>query len=211
MRKPHNRKYYVFCGIIVFVLLVSLICVFIIMPRGKPLVAIKTEPLYELVQDGDIICRLGDRFWSRMFSDLSMEDKRYSHLGIIRIYNDKITVIHSEGDTGHGRDYVHEEPIKDFLRIARAVGIYRVKNADGSIISKTALDYLGTPFDWKFDISDNSKIYCTELLYVILQCVMPDIQLNKVYVKEMKMDVIPLEAISGSDYFTEIFFSKYSK
>jgi hypothetical protein len=143
-----------------------------------------------------------------MFSDLSIEDKRFSHMGIVRIHKGIITVIHSEGDTGHGRDYVHEEPIKDFLKIARAAGVYRMINADGHIISQTALDYIGRPFDWQFDLTDDTKIYCTELLYVILKRVMPDIQLDTIYVKELKKDIIPLEAISASDYFSEVYFAR---
>jgi hypothetical protein len=171
------------------------------MPRGKPPVIKNNNALYETIQDGDIICRLGDRLWSRMFSDLSIMDKRFSHMGIIRI-NNGITVIHSEGDTGHGRDYVHEEPLEDFLKIARAVGIYRTNNLDGHIISQIALEYLGIPFDWQFDLNDDTKIYCTELLYVILKRVMSDIQLDTIYVKELKKNIIPLEAISASDYFS---------
>jgi len=93
MIKTLNRKHCVLIGISIFSILIILVTVYILMPRGKPITKINTEPVFEVVKDGDIICRLGDRFWSHVFKDFSIEDKRFSHIGIIRILNDHITVI----------------------------------------------------------------------------------------------------------------------
>ena len=205
MRITHNRKYYVLTGIIVFTLLIVSISVYIIMPRGRPLEIKKTDELFGIIKDGDIICRLGNRLWSQLFSDLSETDKRYSHMGIIRIHNGLVTVIHTEGDAGPGKDHVTEISLDDFLIIARATGIYRVNGIDGNVISQTALEYLGTPFDWQFDLNNDSKLYCTELIYVVLKRIMPEIKLNTVYVEKFGKEIIPLEAISNSEYFSEIY------
>jgi len=176
------------------------------MPRGTPVIIKKTDVFFNDLKDGDIICRLGDRLWSEIFSDLSVKDKRYSHMGIIRINNGIITVINAEGDTGHGRDFVSEVSLDDFLKVAKTVGIYRINNVDGSQISQAALGYLGIPFDWKFDMSDGSKLYCTELLYVILKQIEPAIELGTAYIKELGREIVPLEAISNSGYFSEVYF-----
>jgi len=194
----------VFTGIIIFTLVLLILFVYIIMPRGKAAELKKTDALYNILKDGDIICRLGDRFWSQLFKDISNDDKRFSHIGIIRIYNDKITVIHAEGTTKPQKDFVKEEPLEDFLKIARAIGIYRIKDLEENLISGTAMEYIGVNFDWKFDMNDESEIYCTELLYIVLKRLIPEIELNTIYVKELGKNIIPIEAISNSDYFTEL-------
>jgi hypothetical protein len=211
MIKGHNRKYYVLIGIGIFLILILSVFVFILMPRGKPVILHETNTLYEIVEDGDIICRLGDRFWSQLFKDLSTKDKRYSHMGIIRVNNGLITVIHAEGDTGHGKDFVHEVTLEEFIKIARAIGIYRINDVDRSKISGLAIEYMGIPFDWQFDMNDESKLYCTELLYVILKRIKPVLELNTAFIKELGNDIISLEAISNSEHFSEIYFISNSK
>jgi len=194
-------------GIAAFSMLAFLLVVYVLMPRGKPVVFHDPDELLKVVKDGDIICRLGDRFWSGLFRDVSEVDRRYSHVGIISINGDRVTVIHAEGTTETGKDFVKEEKLEDFIKIARTIGIYRINNIDGFQISNLAINYLGVPFDWQFDMHDDSKLYCTELLYVILKQVMPELKLSTVYIREIDKEIIPLESVSNSEYFIEIFFS----
>ena len=203
-----NRKHYLLIGIIAFAVLIASISVYVIMPRGSPvkLSSIELEILSGIIKDGDIICRLGDRVWSQHFRDVSITDRRFSHMGIVRVVDGQITVVHAEGDTGHGVDFVNEIPLEEFIEFARAIGVYRIKNVDGSQISNLAVEYLGVPFDWRFDMSDGSKLYCTELLYVILRRLAPEIELKTVYINFLGRKIIPLEAISNSKYFYEIYF-----
>jgi hypothetical protein len=205
MTRVHSRK--VLMGVVIFAVLVLSGIAYVIMPRGEPVIIQKSDMIFDLVREGDIICRFGDRFWSELFKDMSVADKRYSHIGIIHINNGRLTVINAEGNTGHGRDFVNEVAFDDFLKVARAVGIYRLKNIDGNQISNAAIEYLGVPFDWQFDMYDESKLYCTELLYVILKRVMPAVKLNTIYVRELGKEIIPPEAISNSEYFSEIYFT----
>jgi hypothetical protein len=178
------------------------------MPKGKPIVLIKEDAFYGILNDGDIICRLGDRLWSQVFKDFSIDDKRFSHIGIIRINNNRITVIHAEGTTKPGKDFVKEELLEDFLEVAIAIGVYRIIDFDRNRISGIAMEYIGVPFDWKFDMSDASELYCTELLYNILKRLMPTFELTTTYIKELEKDVIPIDSISNSDIFSEIYFLK---
>ena len=206
MIRTHNRKYFVLTGIIIFTILILIIFIFIIMPRGKPVVLIKEDVFYGILKNGDIICRLGDRLWSQIFKDFSADDKRFSHIGIIRINNERITVIHAEGTTKPGKDFVKEESLYDFLKVARAIGIYRIMDLDGNKISGLAMEYINVPFDWKFDMGDTSELYCTELLYIILKRLKPAFEFNTTYIKELGKDIIPIDSISNSEYFSEIYF-----
>lgn len=203
----HNCRKAFLIGIIAFIILIFSICIYVIVPRGKAIInKIDVNALSEIIMDGDIICRLGDRIWSQYFKDVSVADRRFSHMGIIRIQNNQITVIHAEGDTGHGIDFVNEVSMEEFIEFARAVGIYRIKTIDGSELSHFAVEYLGVPFDWQFDMYDNTGIYCTELLYVVLKHLALENELKKIYVDFLKNDIIPLEAISNSECFSEIYF-----
>jgi hypothetical protein len=180
---------------------------YIAMPRGRPITAQQSGMIASVVKEGDIICRLGDRLWSRHFRNLSLTDKRYSHIGIAHINNGVITVINAEGSTAHRRDFVNESTLDDFLSVARTAGIYRTKNTEGDKISALAMEYIGTPFDWQFDMNDESKLYCTELLYVVLKRLAPDLKFGVVYIKGLGREIIPPEAISGSEYFSEVYFA----
>jgi hypothetical protein len=53
---------------------------------------------------------------------------------------------------------------------------------------------------------DESKLYCTELLYVVLKRLLPDLNLHTVYMKGLDKQIIPPEAISQSEYFSEVYF-----
>jgi hypothetical protein len=164
------------------------------------------EEIPSIVRDGDVICRLGDRFWSQLFKDVSPLDRRFSHAGIVRVQDGRVTVIHAEGDTGQGRDFVQEEALEGFLNIARAVGIYRLNNGDGPLLALLAMEYIGVPFDWQFDLNDGSKLYCTELIDAVLSRLPAPKRLEPVFFKEMGKEIIPLESISRSEFFTEVFY-----
>jgi uncharacterized protein YycO len=144
------------------------------------------------------------------FKELSPNDKKFSHLGVIRIRNNTVSVINAEGLANEGKDFVNEISLNDFLKNAQKTGIYRLTAIEGEAISDMALEYIGVPFDWQFDMEDDSKLYCTELLYVILKKMDLDIVLNKVFIKEIGRNIIPLDICSQSEYFTEIgYWEKY--
>ncbi|MDR3276050.1 MAG: hypothetical protein LBT11_02375 [Treponema sp.] len=200
-------KKIVLIGIIVSSALLVATVAYIIMPRGKVLTTINASILLPYIQEGDIICRLGNRFWSQYFKDVSLEDKRFSHLGIIHISNDNVMVINAEGNMVHNNDFVHEVTLQEFLNVACAVGIYRSRNIDGSLIAYTALQYKGFPFDWQFDLSDEDSLYCSELLYAVLKKIDPDIRIKTIFFEMLGKEIVPLEAVSNSEYFSEIYYT----
>lgn len=164
---------------------------------------INIDEIIPLLNDGDIICRMGDRIWSQFFRDLSPTERRFSHLGIVRIRDDEITVIHSE-PLQDGDDVVTEVPLEKFLSFALSAGVFRLHDLEGHLVSDTAMEFIGRPFDWQFNMEDDSKLYCTELLYVVLKKIDPSIELNTVWMKELRRYIIPLDVCSQTEYFTEI-------
>ena len=163
---------------------------------------VKEEQIISSLKDGDVICRLGDKFWSGFFKKLSPTEKRFSHLGIVRIRENNISVIHAEGLTDE--DNVKEVSLSDFLKIALSIGVFRAQNIEGANISDIAFEYKGRPFDWSFDMAEADRLYCTELLYVILQRLDPTIELNTVWIKEMGKFILPVDIVSQSEHFVEI-------
>jgi uncharacterized protein YycO len=162
------------------------------------------DTLTSNAQDGDIICRLGDRTWSLYFKGLSKRDKRFSHLGIIHRNGESITVINAEGRVWAGKDCVNEVALQEFITPARMIGLYRLDNANGKAIVREALTMIGKPFDWDFDLKNTDKLYCTELLYAVLKKTAPEIELETVHT--FRRDIVPLEAVSNSTQFKEVLF-----
>jgi len=203
-----NRKYRTFVGLMIFLIVITISYFIVFSNKGKPaqtqVCPLYLQTLIEKINDGDIITRLGDRFWSEIIRNISTEDKRFSHVGIIRINDEKITVIHAEGTTTAGKDFVKEETLEDFLKVAKAVGIYRLKNHNTESISDTAMEFIGVPFDWKFDMTDDTALYCTELLYVVFKRLGIDVELKTTFVKEIGREIIPIEAVSRGEGFEEL-------
>lgn len=167
---------------------------------------VQEHEIASFLKDGDIILRLGDRPWSTLLKNMSQKDKKFSHLGIVRIRDNVISVIHSEGLSANKNDCVKEESLEDFLKIAQSIGIYRLRTDEVEKISDMALEYNGRPFDLKFDMNEEENLYCTELLYVILKRLDPKIKLNTIWIKEIGKYIIPLDIYLQSEYFTEILY-----
>jgi len=179
--------------------------------QSAPEMCIQKSDVEQYLQDGDIICRLGDRMWSAVIKDMSQYDKRFSHVGIVRKIDGALTIVNADTDNVNGKDQVLENSLAEFLTVARAIGVYRFSGDTIKPISSVVMKYIGYPFDWDFDMQESSKIYCTELLYLVLQEVAPEVRLQTVYVKELDKEIVPLEAVSNSPYFQEIVYVSGNK
>jgi hypothetical protein len=181
-----------------------LVCAYFARSGGhgrRPQAIVGSAEVIPYLKDGDIIYRLGDKLWSSFIKEFSPNDRRFSHLGIVRIRNGNVSVINAQCLLREREERVNEVPLPEFLKIARAVGVYRANFIDGAAISDGAVRYLGRPFDWKFDAGDDSEIYCTELLHVIIKNVVPEYGLEAKSVSGFGVTAIPLEAVSKADDF----------
>lgn len=122
---------------------------------------------YQL-QSGDMVCRLGNGFFSNYFRKYASSAQKYSHIGIVEVTADSIFVIHTEASELTGIGYAKREPIQQFLRGITTFGFYRLQcNAQirQRLLEKSKNYYQNkTPFDMDFNSEDDAKLYCTELV-----------------------------------------------
>ena len=124
----------------------------------------------ELLCTGDIICRLGNGYFSKYFREYASREKKYSHIGILSIENGVIYVYHSEASELTGVGLVKKETLNYFLSDINIYEFYRM-NYSTSMISqitnKVKIYYQRkTPFDLDFDSSNDNELYCAELIAV---------------------------------------------
>lgn len=144
----------------------------IILPTDSPNFKIGSYYLDKsLLNSGDIIFRRGTSFVSMLVLNL---DKRspYSHTGIIKLVGDEIFVVHAVPSEEAGeKDLTKIDPLNKFLRKDRATAIAVYRFIEDAITPDEASAFayrhglLGTEFDGSFDLSDDSKLYCTELIW----------------------------------------------
>jgi hypothetical protein len=192
--------------IIAVVLCTAAFVIFLSLKSQHIAEGIPADKIRPYLRNGDVICRRGNRIWSSWFSEMSPEDKRFSHLGIIRVNSGGVSVINAEGLAIQGKDMVNEVSLEEFLDIALAVGVYRAKGIEGNRIAETAMFFIGRPFDWQFNMDEEDALYCTELLYAIIRRLAPEVQLKTIFQKELAKTIIPLDACTRSKDFTEVFY-----
>ncbi|MCL2214562.1 MAG: hypothetical protein FWC06_05055 [Treponema sp.] len=208
----HKRKLLIIIIVIsMLIIAATAVILFFTIPRKSPNTVINSSAVVPYLKDGDIILRHGDGALSSPFSGISLTDNRFSHLGIVRIRDGNITVINSVGSILNKDKGVEENSLEQFLKAAMNIGIFRAKFIDGTLISDKALEYLDRPFDWGFNLYDDSKIYCSELLYVVLKSIAPEVELAVLYIDTINMNVFPLDSVSASDYFDEILYIELPK
>jgi len=155
--------------IISILLMLVLITGLAMLPAHETKVATKIPTA--LFQSGDLIFREGRGAMSRMFRRMSLRDPRYSHAGIIHEKEGRLYVIHALADD-KGKGFLREDLLEDFCAATQsnAYGVYRYVGHGRAVDSLAeALFRERIPFDDQFDLTDDSKLYCTELLYKIIR------------------------------------------
>lgn len=78
------------------------------------------------IQSGDLIFRRGEGFISDIATNMSPHDKKYSHVGMILVQNNKTFVIHSQNDKDKNFDGVVKEEYNNFIAKALYFSIFRL-------------------------------------------------------------------------------------
>ena len=119
-------------------------------------------------QNGDIIYRHGNGFFSDYFRKSSNREQLYSHGGIVAIDSSRVYVIHSEASELTGVGGVRKESLDVFLKDISTWAVYRLDTTQTvrDSIVYIASQYLSreAPFDLDFDNTSDTKVYCTELI-----------------------------------------------
>lgn len=123
------------------------------------------------MRSGDLVCRLGNGYFSGIFRRFSGESERFSHIGVFHREGDSCFVIHADADELNGVGSVRMESLAEFLRQSHDHQFYRF--AVDSIrcgVDSIALGYFrqGIPFDNRFDLTSDSSLYCTEMVAVAI-------------------------------------------
>lgn len=119
------------------------------------------------LRSGDLVCRMGDGFFSDVFRRYSGGDERFSHIGVVHREDSLLFVVHAEASELTGVGSVRMDPLSDFLDHASDYAFYSVKEDSIRLrIDSFASDYAlrNTPFDISFDLASDSALYCTELV-----------------------------------------------
>lgn len=140
-------------------------------PRLSPKIPI------EKLQAGDIAFRRGESIASEvvLYNDI---DGRYSHVGLVVETDSGLMVAHSvpgETSTQETIDVIQIEHINHFFEPKVSVrGEIMRMNLDS--VQRHLLNILAlkkvddkVPFDHNYDLSDTTKLYCTELLQLLFK------------------------------------------
>ncbi|MDP2824592.1 MAG: YiiX/YebB-like N1pC/P60 family cysteine hydrolase [Sulfuritalea sp.] len=120
-----------------------------------------------LLSDGDLVFRTGRDMMSRLV--LSQGDSpRFSHVGVILKSELGVFVIHALPRDGSSPGGVLVDALNSFASSENAsdIAFYRVKGINANSRNKIreyVLRQVGKPFDDEFLLSNDRKVYCTEL------------------------------------------------
>ena len=121
------------------------------------------------IENGDIVLRREDGFVSTLFSSYASKAGVFSHVGIVVIDSvGEISVLHCEMEETKEPSSVRIESIENFLALADTFAIYRLEYSSSvrdEVVDKVWQRYAkGARFDFDFNNSTDSLLYCTELI-----------------------------------------------
>ena len=155
----------------------------------------------DVLQEGDIVFRCGTSMASNA---VLTADKvgEYSHIGIIVKYNDSLMIIHAvpgEPDFEGDEDRVKIDTPEKFFSRKLSIGgaVMRIDNE--TLVQNAAKSAINifereTLFDHDYDLTDTTKMYCTELIYFLFNQQGLDLT-------EGRRSVVRVPALNGSYIF----------
>lgn len=142
----------------------------------------------EILQAGDIAFRRGESIASEIVLHNDINGK-YSHVGLVVETDSGLMIVHSvpgEISTNEISDIIQIEHIdKYFARNVSVRGEIMRMNLDSA--KRKTLNFLAlkkvqekVPFDHNYDLSDTTKLYCTELLQLLFKNIGIDIAQKRI-------------------------------
>jgi uncharacterized protein YycO len=170
-------------------------------PRRSPLSAAE-------LRDGDLVFRRGRDALSRIALSYS-EQAHFSHVGMVIRSADAVRVVHALPADGHSPGGVRSEPLERFIAtpVAEDVAYFRLDmltSPQRARIHRYLHRAIGAPFDYRFRYSDDTALYCSELVVKALKAAGIDLErgLQKVSTVTLVEPAIPPDAIVRSALVT---------
>ncbi len=157
----------------------------------KLFISLETETKF---QSGDIVLRSGKGFISDVFRQFSKNDKKYSHAGIISLEDEQVYVYHILGGKTINGGQLRKELLSSFCdeKENSSVAVYRYdlnqKEVKNMMNALEVLKSKQMKFDSHFDLSTDSSLYCTELIYKLVEA------------SSMKKNYLPFTIVDGQKY-----------
>ncbi|MFN8164863.1 MAG: YiiX/YebB-like N1pC/P60 family cysteine hydrolase [Bacteroidia bacterium] len=134
-------------------------------------------PPPNLLRNGDLILRQGNSFVSEVMKNFSLTEKKYSHAGIIHLEGGKVFVYHIIAVDNGKPSVMLKEPISLFCNSTdnSSYAVFRT-NANPVDVDREATKLFAShpQFDTYFDLSTDSLLYCTELVYKVFEKACPN-------------------------------------
>lgn len=121
--------------------------------------------------DGDVILRNGVGIISELFATCSLADKTFSHAGILLDTDSGWVVCHALGGEASGEGGLLLDELEEFCsrQVTDTFMVFRL--TDDAATRARVRSYClrkrneEVRFDRRFDLTDTSAMYCTELVY----------------------------------------------
>lgn len=149
-----------------------------VLPRMRQ--QIIPDSLLKTLQQGDLVLRRGRDVTSYMISQTGIEDKTYSHCGLVQIEKGVPVVYHFISGIDRTRCGLMRDAAATFFSIDQnnIVGVKRyVINEEQKKRQSTLIGAYykqAKAFDMDFDVTDAGKLYCSEFVYRVMNEVMQD-------------------------------------
>lgn len=124
-----------------------------------------------LLKDGDLVLRTGADATSYMLRQMNLNNKTYSHCGIVMMEGGYPFVYHSIGGEDNPDEKLRRDSAVFFFspKTNERLGIARLdlSKVQINLLHGIARRYYhaGIPFDLDFDLATNDRLYCAEFVY----------------------------------------------
>lgn len=125
----------------------------------------------QFLRPGAIVLRRGNDAISSLFAELNKTDKSYSHCGIAFEEDGHWFVYHSIGGEDNPDAKLRRDAFTTFVRrdhnFGFAIAWLPLNDAQTASLKQIVRAWYqaGKPFDMKFDLKSDDRLYCAEMLY----------------------------------------------
>jgi uncharacterized protein YycO len=165
--------------IILAISILLILLLILLMSKNDPIKI--TEADNAQFENFDIILSKGNSFHSRLINLFNYSADNYSHVGVVIKEGNKAFVLHSTPD-GTKSNGIRYDSLQTFVSLSNVNEYLILRYPDISPASQDKVfaefskyKSKAYPFDYDFNNKDQSKIYCSELIWLIFKDISPPI------------------------------------